>query len=343
MAGQISLEVTNILSVWFEGVLYGLYCTLFFESVYVILKKKKTGTFPAKVFFGATLVMFVIATSHIAVNLYRLLRGYVWLVDNPGPVIYFNDLGRWENIAHDAINAVMTWIGDMLLIYRCFIVWDNNYYIIALPTVLLALSIVTNSVALHLFTEVRLGTLFSPALVRWMDSIYAIALAQNTITTGMIAYRIWRQDRLSQEVGLRTTGAGSRASLIPVVRIVVESAVIYVLTAIIIIILYARNNNFQFVIQEAIVPIIGIVFTLISVRLAMRSSKVLITTTALEAKTTEWRVAQDTDASTSTANIADSEPGFRVNALDTAAKPMEFSTPLESMLENSMSPDNEFG
>ena len=90
-----------------------------------------------------------------------------------------------------------------------------------------------------------------------MDSIYSIALAQNTITTGLIAYRIWRQDRASHEAGLRSAGSNSTSSLIPIVRIVVESAVIYVLTAIVIIILYARNNNFQFVIQEAIVPIIG--------------------------------------------------------------------------------------
>lgn len=116
---------------------------------------------------------------------------------------------------------------------------------------------VTNSVALHLFTEVRLGTLFSPALVRWMDSIYAIALTQNTMTTGLIAYRIWRQDRASLEIGLRTAGSKSKSSLVPIVRIIIESAAIYVLTAIIIIILYARNNNFQYVIQEAIVPIIG--------------------------------------------------------------------------------------
>ncbi len=50
------------------------------------------------------------------INLYRLLRGYVWLAANPGPAVYFGDLSRWDNIAHDAINAIVTWIGDSLMV-----------------------------------------------------------------------------------------------------------------------------------------------------------------------------------------------------------------------------------
>jgi len=331
------MDVIGIVSVWFEAILYGFYCTLFLESVYIIIKKQKTKTTPAKVFFIATLVMFMVATSHIAINVYRLLRGYVWLVADPGPVVYFSDLGRWENVAHDAINGIMTWIGDFLLIYRCFIVWDNNYYIIILPTLLLASSIVANGVALHLFIEVRLGTLFSPALVRWMDSIYSIALAQNTITTGLIAYRIWRQDRESQILGIRSEDP--KTSLKPILRIVVESAVIYVLTAVVIIILYARNNNFQFVVQEAIVPIIGIVFTLLSVRIAMRSSKLLATTAAPGAPTTEWRAARR-PIGTSNFDI-ETQMTSIIPVNDMTIKSMEFSTPMETMFDDDTSSTGE--
>ncbi|KAF8524145.1 hypothetical protein BU17DRAFT_85252 [Hysterangium stoloniferum] len=336
MSAQVPLDVVNVLSVWFEVFLYGLYCTLFIQSVYITLKRQRTKTVPAKVFFISTIVLFIVATSHIAVNLYRLLRGYVWLVEDPGPVIYFNDLGRWENIAHDAINAVMTWIGDVLLIYRCFIIWDNNYYIIGLPTLLLIMSIVTNSVALHLFTEVRLGTLFSPSLVAWMNSIYSIALAQNTITTALIAYRLWRQESESAKAGLRDDSP--KSSLRPIIRIVIESAVIYVLTAIVIIILYARGNNFQFVIQEAIVPIIGIVFTLISVRLAMHTSKMLATTVPSGRTLTEWQAAPHSLLATSgeTPGIISSASGT-----DATIKPTGLTMRKESTFDDSRSGDEE--
>jgi len=295
---QLPLDVAGAVSVWFETLLYGMYCSLFFETVYIILKKRMTKTIPAKIFFGATILMFFVATTHVALNLYRLLRGYVWLRDTVGPTDYFLDLGRWDNIAHDAINAIMSWIGDFLVIYRCFIVWNNNYYIIAIPSVLLILSVIANSIALHLFTKVPLGTIFGPNLVHWMNTIYALALVQNTMTTGLIAWRIWRQERASAVIGVQSST--SRSSLIPIVRIVIESAALYVLEMIVLIVLYTLNNNGQFVLQEAAVPTVGIVFTLMTVRLAMRSSKTLMTTTVRTGGgfPIEWRVRGSTTVAT---------------------------------------------
>lgn len=43
----------------------------------------------------------------------------------------------------------------------------------------------------------------------------------------------------------------------PLIRIIVESAMIYVLNVLILIILYALDSNGQFVAQEAIVPVCG--------------------------------------------------------------------------------------
>ncbi|KAF9030979.1 hypothetical protein BDZ89DRAFT_949212 [Hymenopellis radicata] len=275
---QLPLEVVGVISVWIETC-PGVYTCLFFTTVYITLKKRNHATHgPLQAFFLTTLLMFGVCTTHVAINLYRLLRGYVWLRETVGPANYFLDLGRWDNIAHDALNAVMTWMGDALVIYRCFIVWDNNYFIIAVPSALLVVSIIANSIALQLFTEVPLGTIFSPTLVHWMNTIYGTAFVQNFMTTSLIAYRIWRQDRASAIAGVHSQGSGT-SSLIPIVRIIVESAALYMMQLIILIILYARNHNAQFIIQESLVPTIGIVFTLISVRISLRSSRLLKATT----------------------------------------------------------------
>jgi hypothetical protein len=84
-----------------------------------------------------------------------------------------------------------------------------------------------------------------------MNTVYALAFVQNTMTTGLIAYPIWQQDRKSQ--GLMS----SSHRLIFLVRIIVESASIYVLNVLIIIILYALNSDGQYVALEAIVPVCG--------------------------------------------------------------------------------------
>jgi hypothetical protein len=84
-----------------------------------------------------------------------------------------------------------------------------------------------------------------------MNTIYALGLIQNTMITGLIAYRIWRQDRKTHGI------VSSSHRLIFLVRIIVESASIYVLNAVILITLYALNSNGQYVAQEAIVPLCG--------------------------------------------------------------------------------------
>ncbi|KII86505.1 hypothetical protein PLICRDRAFT_44102 [Plicaturopsis crispa FD-325 SS-3] len=299
---QLPFELAGILSVWVETILYGIYCSLFFETVFVILKKKKTKTVPAKIFFGYTLLMFAVASAHIAINLYRMLRGYVWLVADPGPAVYFADLQRWDNIAHDALNAFMTWLGDSLVIYRCYIVWENNLAIVILPIILLIISIISNSVALHMFSTLSIGDIFSPSLVHWMNTIYAVAFVQNTMTTGLIAWRIWMQGKASRG------NTNASFSLTPIIRILVESAAVYDMELLILIVLYAVGNNGQYIMQEASVPSVGIVFTLITVRLAMRSSPALITT-EIQAKSIRFRTfggATTTDGGMSSSGLESS-------------------------------------
>ncbi|KAL0955936.1 hypothetical protein HGRIS_002123 [Hohenbuehelia grisea] len=291
--------------------------------------------------------MFIIATIHIgelahipcphfsyadfgpALNLYRLLKGYIWLVDTVKPETYFLDLGRWENVAHNAFNAIMTWIADFLVIYRCFLVWNNNYYIIIVPSLLVIMSIISNAIALDLFTKVPFGTIFGPNLIHWMNTIYALALVQNTMTTGLIAYRIWAQERDTRRVGIHSNG--SKSSLMPIVRIIVESAAIYSLELLVLIILYALGHNGQFVVQEAVVPTVGIVFTLMTVRIAMRSSKSLATT-EVQSPTIRWRRYPGTDTTATTEFPMTVHSVVTTDAID--LKPTE-----DTYLETDMSMD----
>ncbi|KAJ8488673.1 hypothetical protein ONZ45_g13866 [Pleurotus djamor] len=280
--------LTEVVVVSDQGLLYGVYASLFFEAMYLMVKQRmmiKSG--PSRVFFWGCLLMFIVATIHIALNVLRLLRGYVFLSGEVGPAQYFLDLGRWENVAHDALNAFMTWIADGLIIYRAFLVWNNNFYVIILPCLLLIMSIIANAIALKEFTQAPMGTIFGPSLKHWMNSIYALAFVQNVMTTGLIAYRIWRQERESNQVGIHTSG--SRSSLMPIVRIVIESAMIYVVELLVLIILYALHHNGQFVVQESVVPTVGIVFTLLTIRIIMRAQVTTNPTSEAQSHGIRWR------------------------------------------------------
>jgi hypothetical protein len=51
-----------------------------------------------------------------ALNLYRVLGAYVWLSAEISPAIYLGNMERWDTIAHDALNAFTTWVGDCLVV-----------------------------------------------------------------------------------------------------------------------------------------------------------------------------------------------------------------------------------
>ncbi|KZP16475.1 hypothetical protein FIBSPDRAFT_865977 [Athelia psychrophila] len=240
------------MSVWLETLLYGIYASLFFQTYFIILKKNKTDSGPSKIFFGAIIFMFFIATAHIGVNLHRVLNAYVYEVDTIGPAAYFSDLGRWDNVVQNTLNALMTWIGDGLIIYRCYIVWQNNIYIVILPIIMLIMDFIANIIVLHRFAQLGQVTIFTASLVRWINTIYALAFLQNTCTTGLIAYRVYAQDNRSN--GLVAT---SQVSLVYLARIMVESASLYVLNVLILMILYAAGSNGQYIAQDAIVPVCG--------------------------------------------------------------------------------------
>lgn len=79
------------------------------------------------------IVMFILSTVHISmlsyqlditlsyikhpgINVYRMLRAYVWLAADPGPAVYASQLQRWDNVGRNTINAFITWMGDALIV-----------------------------------------------------------------------------------------------------------------------------------------------------------------------------------------------------------------------------------
>lgn len=141
-------------------------------------------------------------------------------------------------------------------IYRAYIVWNRNLWLVALPIGLLAGSFIVNIyVLVWLRNPPPFGPIsFSSGLAAF-NSVYIIAFVQNFLTTSLLTLKIWTQHRQSQAAG--ALDQGGRVSLIRVARIIVESAMVYTLQLLIIIVLNFRHNNGQYVVQCAIVPSIG--------------------------------------------------------------------------------------
>lgn len=91
-------------------------------------------------------------------------------------------------------------------------------------------------------------------MTHFLNVVFPINLIQNIMTTGLIAYKIWAQYRESRASGLMMS---SSLSLLSVVRIIVESALIYTVEMLALIILYYKAHAGIVVVQYILPPSIG--------------------------------------------------------------------------------------
>jgi len=224
----------------------------------------------------AAALMHIIATAHVAIALYRALKRYVWLAGTPAAQTYGLIACHWEHRAYTSLNVNMAWIFDCLLIYRCYIIWGKRWQIVvALLGLFLARFAI--DITFLVWWSTTDPTIKSPIKL-FSQIALPVAVVQNVLTTGLICFRLVRQHRISRASGIQPSR--SRLNLFHVVRIMVESAAIYTLLLLITIILQTVSSRAIWVFLAIKPPTIGIVFTLISIRLN------IVTTRALEPRST---------------------------------------------------------
>ena len=88
-----------------------------------------------------------------------------------------------------------------------------------------------------------------------LSAVYPLAFLQNVMTTGLITLKIWNQHRASTATGV--VDRSSKLSLSRIMRIIIESAMVYTVQLFILIILFFLQDNFQIIVQSAVVPSVG--------------------------------------------------------------------------------------
>jgi len=94
---------------------------------------------------------------------------------------------------------------------------------------------------------------------------------QNVLTTGLICFRLVRQHRASRAAGIQPSN--SRLNLCHVVRIMIESAIIYPIVLLATSILWSANSDSFWILFGMYAPIIGIASTLLTIRLHIATTR----------------------------------------------------------------------
>ncbi|KAF8142258.1 hypothetical protein K438DRAFT_1692179 [Mycena galopus ATCC 62051] len=266
---QYPLVKTFIVAAWLEAILYGIYFCVFWFTVYIHNRASGRRSIHQRIMFLTVSVMFILATMHVSINGFRIFVGYVDFASAPGgPVSFLGVLSTWHHVFKDAVFTLQTILGDAIALYRCWILWNRQYTVAVIPMCLLIVNIVSGSMVTTLFaTSDPNASIFSSRLTHWITLYFSVAVVQNVITTGLMALRLWKMDRKSARIRV---GGGL---VLPVLRILLESAALYLFVQILLLAFYSVNYNAQFIVLETITPVVGITFGMITLRILLRSQE----------------------------------------------------------------------
>ncbi|KAF9473129.1 hypothetical protein BDN70DRAFT_817686 [Pholiota conissans] len=272
------IDAAQVVGLFMECVFYGcirvlLWSDKWFKPFHVMNKKMIT----------AALLMFVFASLDVAFHLRHNLEVFIYFAGNSA-IEEFDKTSNWLNVMGMACYVAQTFVGDAILIFRCWVVYSKNWLIIILPILLWLATTVCG--AMTIYIEATMGTsgklLNSSSLVPFITSMLCLTLVLNILTTGvqpitsllpfwtilaervsflgLIVYRIWS---IQQGLKHRSAVVVSTSPLRNVVVVLIESGVMYTVSIIILFGLYMASNNGQYGVSNAVVQIIGITFNLI--------------------------------------------------------------------------------
>ncbi|KAJ6612358.1 hypothetical protein B0H10DRAFT_300702 [Mycena sp. CBHHK59/15] len=265
----------NLVTVCIESVLYGIFLVLFVASISLVVTRhretarraRRNGMAAAKSvyltpMFMASVALSLTVTAHWILTVDRLFLAFVHFHNGTKPLQFYLDLSQVTSITKIGLLVATILIGDAIIVYRLWIVWNYNRIVIIFPLCTLLGLAVCGIGIIYQFTQYIPGqNPFLTAASRWISSDCAFTLSTNVYCTAMIAWQILRSSSQSQNIGL--------GSLNSVLATLVESAAIITTQTLFFTIVYHLESNLQIIGITIWSPIAGIAFMLINVRVAL--------------------------------------------------------------------------
>ncbi|KAJ7671200.1 hypothetical protein B0H17DRAFT_1085229 [Mycena rosella] len=224
----------GVSTLWVSTFLYGIYLVLFCRCIYIFYCGKKQ-----LALLASAIVMFILSTTTIIIFLLQGATAY----GNAG--LQLDKL----QLAGAIVYVTNNLMADVLLIYRCNIIW-NTWWITVVPLLLwVATMILGYSIQLRLF--------------------FILSLSMNLFVPILVAGRLWWVIRRIRGPSGQATRRKGRNAMI----IILESGLIYSVFVSIHMAFFHFGDPRDEIIYGALGQIVGIVPTLIIVRVGLGVSE----------------------------------------------------------------------
>ncbi|KAF8634971.1 hypothetical protein AX15_000694 [Amanita polypyramis BW_CC] len=224
----------------FKGVQLVLYvsCVLYLWS-----QRKRRGNIMLFL-LAYTSLLLALESLFVSVSTWTILDIYINNRNYPGgPWAYFLATQNLpENVIFYASLFVLTFLSDLLVLWRCWVIWSSfgklvAYAVLALPIIVLLTSFVLGTIWTLQSSQPGLS-LYSAAPIAFGTAYYVTSLSVNIFVTILIILRL----TLHRRAILDALPPDYAKHYLSLATIVVESAALYSVFALAFIISYAANN-----------------------------------------------------------------------------------------------------
>uniref|UniRef100_A0A0W0FJG3 Uncharacterized protein n=1 Tax=Moniliophthora roreri TaxID=221103 RepID=A0A0W0FJG3_MONRR len=335
MPDDVPIVSVSLANVAVESFLYGIFFVLDIGTIMLIcfplndmtrtlmkesISRRIQITVKKPMFLGS-IALFISITGHWICTVLRLFEAVVF--SEKGPLAYYEDLSQDLYAIKTGFSEASLIITDSMLIYRLWMIWSRNYYVIIIPILTLIGLIVCGIGGTNDFAHYTPGqSVFSSVTQAWVISDGVFTLLTNMYSSTLIGYRIWRTERESRYSGAVRVGSGSNLSSVLV--IFVESALLYTTWTTVCIATYAAESRVESINSDCWAVVAGISSCLInpeelrSDSTSSSSSNVLTQRHLTAIFTTDNQTAADFSMSSSSPHPAALRAGHSYNSEMTA-------------------------
>ncbi|KAF5347962.1 hypothetical protein D9756_010218 [Leucocoprinus leucothites] len=218
------------------------------------------------------ILLFAICTFDTAIGLLHNFHAFVESNDAETELL---DIADWINIARSVNQTIAMILGDFVLIYRCWIVYGRRWLVIT-PSLILYLgnlAMAAKLIEVEANPKTLRGISLNSDQIRpWWLAFFAIVAVQNTLTTGILIWRIWRVEKQSERLMHPSLGSvmNQPRHLSKVIRVIAESGAAYTTCVFVTFLVSVTHSNALYPTSDMTLIATGIAFNVILVRSSAR-------------------------------------------------------------------------
>ncbi|GBE80350.1 hypothetical protein SCP_0300650 [Sparassis crispa] len=242
---MISLVGGHLLSLSFESVALGVH-TLTLRHCLRPSRWERSGSPKRKnwTILLVALILYALGVVDVVLNIYYNLDAFVFHSGSGGAEAVFTDISNPVNCMRTTCLMMATLVADGMLVYRCWVIFGQVYY---MATLLPGASLVA-----------------APELQVFISAFGALNITLNMGTTVLIVCYIWFVHQQSAQLLQRETSG--MIGLKAIMRIFVESALVYTTVVVIAYIADLTGCNIVYAMGDIELEMAGISFDLLIIR-----------------------------------------------------------------------------